>query len=117
MDNNNNNLTPEERMRNLPGRLLGVFLIPVGLMILGLNYLLWQFSEKIIVGGNSISLVCTLLGISSLFLIPKTVTLGDFLNDRGLFVKKVWADSSLVSRILWITTLGMSVIIFFYFIR
>ncbi|MFL5730556.1 MAG: hypothetical protein ACJ75J_13805 [Cytophagaceae bacterium] len=114
---NNDNLTPEEKMRNLPGRLLGVFLIPVGLAILGMNYLLWQHASRVIRGGNSIGLVCIMLGLAALFLIPKSVTLGDFLNDRGLFVKKLWAGSSLVPRILWIASLGFSVLIFFYFIR
>jgi hypothetical protein len=113
----NNNISPEEKMRGLHGRLTGAFFILAGLIIIGLNFLLIICYEKEIVGGESIGLVSIILGTAGLFLIPRTITIGDFLIGRSEFIKKVWAHSNKFLKFLWILVVGFSIYVFFYFLN
>ncbi len=112
-----NNTSPEEKIRGLPGRLIGAFLIPTGLVIIGANFLTITFYEKEIVGGESIGSITFILGIACLILIPNCITLGDFLVDRPEFIKKIWAHSNTFFKLLWLLVAGISICVFFHFLN
>jgi hypothetical protein len=112
----NNNLSPREKMLGLPGRLIGVFLIPTGLLLIGLNYLTIHYYGIMIKGEKGVGMASIILGIAALILIPQNITLSDFLNNRSEFVKKIWVQSNMFLRLLWLGIICFSIYIIFYFL-
>ncbi len=100
-------------MKELPGRWLGAFLLVAMGVLIGVHFLGIELFHGRLVGIYNIILLTGLLGITSLFLMPKEITLGDFLksakNKQG-FLKKVWRYSGTFTKGIWVLILCVAVL-------